>query len=238
MRPPHRSDEGKRRADDIVKEVEQRILDGRLAVGAILPSERVLMDEFSASRTVVREAITALSNRGLLDCKPRFRPTIRKPGMETALDITTPIVQQLLGSRGGVENLYKMRVFIETGLVRHAAVHADKNGISQLRQALQANEAAIDNSDNFYQTDTAFHAVLYELGDNPILPAVHAGFTSWLAPHWDRMPRMPERNQQNYLAHEQIFNCILDRDPDAAEAALKQHLNRAWELVRGTFKES
>lgn len=235
---PHRGDEGKRRADDIVKEVEQRILDGRLAVGAILPSERVLMDEFGASRTVIREAITALSNRGLLDCKPRFRPTIRKPGMETALDITAPIVQQLLGNQGGVENLYKMRVFIETGLVRHAAVNADKNGISKLREALQANEAAIDDSDKFYQTDTAFHAVLYELADNPILPAIHAGFTSWLAPHWDCMPRMPERNQQNFRAHERLFNCILDRDPDAAEEALKQHLNSAWEMVRGTFKES
>ncbi len=234
---PHHGDDGKRRADDIVQEVEQRILDGRLAVGAILPSERVLMDEFGASRTVVREAITALSNRGLLDCKPRFRPTIRKPGMETALDITTPIVQQLLGNRGGVENLYRMRVFIETGLVRHAAVNANKNGISQLRQALQANEEAIDDSGKFYQTDTDFHAVLYQLADNPILPAVHAGFTSWLAPHWDSMPRMPERNRQNYQAHERIFNCILNRDPDAAEEALKEHLESAWEMVKGTFKE-
>lgn len=233
---PHRSDDGKRRADDIVKEVEQRILDGRLPVGAILPSERLLMDEFSASRTVIREAITALSNRGLLDCKPRFRPTIRKPGLETALDITTPIVQQMLGNRGGVENLYRMRVFIETGLVRHAATSADKNGISKLREALKANGEAVNNSDSFYHTDIAFHAVLYELSDNPILPAVHAGFTSWLAPHWDKMPRLPERNLQNFHAHERIFNCILDRDPDAAEAALTQHLDRAWELVRDTFE--
>lgn len=232
-----RQDDGKRRADDIVKEIEARILDGRLAVGAILPAERVLMDEFSASRTVVREAITALSNRGLLECKPRFRPTIRKPGLETALDITTPVVQQLLADRGGVENLYRMRVFIEAGLVRHAAIHADKNGITQLRSALQANADSIHDSDRFYQTDTAFHAVLYELADNPILPAIHAGFRAWLAPHWDRMPRMPERNRENHKAHEHIFNCILDRDPDAAEAALKTHLAKAWEMVRDTFDD-
>lgn len=236
MRNP-RNDEGKRRADDIVREVEARILDGRLAVGAILPSERVLMDEFSASRTVVREAITALSNRGLLDCRPRYRPTIRKPGLETALDITTPVVQQLLGNRGGVENLYRMRVFIECGLVRHAATNADKNGISQLRKALEANGKAVNDSDSFYRTDTAFHAVLYDLVGNPIMPAVHAGFRSWLAPHWDRMPRLPERNHQNFQAHERIFNCILDRDPDAAEAALQDHLDKAWEMVRVTFDD-
>ncbi|ASJ70933.1 FCD domain-containing protein [Granulosicoccus antarcticus] len=231
-------DDGKRRADDIVQEVEQRILDGRLSVGAILPSERLLMEEFQASRTVVREAITALSNRGLLDCKPRFRPTIRKPGMETAFAITTPIVQQMLAAKGGVENLYKMRVFIESGLVRHAASHADKDGIKTLRDALNANRDAIDDSALFYKTDTAFHRVLYELGDNPILPAVHAGFTSWLAPHWDRMPRMPERNEENYKAHKLIFEGILNRDPDAAEAALNYHLANAWDLVRNTFELS
>ncbi len=140
---PDQNDDGKRRADNIVQEVEQRILDGRLPVGAILPSERILMEEFSASRTVVREAITALSNRGLLDCKPRFRPTIRKPGMETAFAITTPIVQQLLVERAGVEN---------------------------------------------------------------------------------------------HQAHKVIFDAILSRDPDAAEAALKHHLASAWDLVKDTFE--
>ena len=232
------TDNGKRRADVIVQEVEQRILDGRLPVGAVLPSERILMEEFSASRTVVREAITALSNRGLLDCKPRFRPTIRKPGMETAVAITTPIVQQLLGEKAGVENLYRMRVFIEAGLVRQAATNADRNGIRILREALEANGAAIDDSALFYKTDTAFHRVLYELADNPILPAVHAGFTAWLAPHWDRMPRLPTRNRENHHAHTLIFEAILNRDPDAAEAALQHHLATAWDLVKDTFESA
>lgn len=230
------TDDGKRRADNIVQEVEQRILDGRLPVGAILPSERILMEEFSASRTVVREAITALSNRGLLDCKPRFRPTVRKPGMEAAFAITTPIVQQLLGQKAGVENLYRMRVFIESGLVRQAAINADKHGIKKLRDALEANGDAIDDSARFYKTDTEFHRVLYELADNPILPAVHEGFTAWLAPHWDRMPRMPARNRENHQAHTLIFEAILNRDPDAAEAALKHHLETAWDLVKDTFE--
>ena len=233
---PDQNDDGQRRADNIVQEVEQRILDGRLPVGAILPSERILMEEFSASRTVVREAITALSNRGLLDCKPRFRPTIRKPGMETVFAITTPIVQQLLGEKAGVENLYKMRMFIESGLVRQAATHADKNGIRILRDALKANGDAIDDSALFYKTDTAFHQVLYELADNPILPAVHEGFTSWLAPHCNRMSRLPARNRENHHAHTLIFEAILNRDPDAAEAALKHHLAAAWDLVKDTFE--
>ncbi|WP_425414882.1 FCD domain-containing protein [Rubellimicrobium mesophilum] len=69
-----------------------------------------------------------------------------------------------------------------------------------------------------------------------MLPAVHKAFTAWLADHWLKMPRSPERNRVNWLRHRDIFQAIRDRDPDAAEAALASHLNAAWEYVRGTFE--
>ena len=56
-----------------------------LADASPLPTERDLMEEFSASRAVIREAITALSNRGLLDCRPRHRPIVRRAGFETII---------------------------------------------------------------------------------------------------------------------------------------------------------
>ena len=43
-----------------------------------------------------------------------------------------------------------------------------------------ANEAAIPEAERFYATDVAFHAVLYDIPRNPILPAVHKSFTAWL----------------------------------------------------------
>ena len=64
---------------------------------------------------------------------------------------------------------------------------------------------------------------------------MHEGYTSWLAPQWDRMLRSPERNEVNYLAHKSILDAILERDPVAAEEALNNHLKAAWEFVRVTF---
>jgi DNA-binding FadR family transcriptional regulator len=130
-----------------------------------------------------------------------------------------------------------MRVFLEAALVRNAALHARKDDITALRMALAANERAIADSKSFYATDVAFHAVLYDISRNPVFPSLHKAFTSWLAPHWERMLRSPERNRVNYLAHRAIFDGIVDRDPDAAERALQSHLGAAWEYVRGTFLE-
>ena len=90
-------------------------------------------------------------------------------------------------------------------------------------------------SDRFYETDMAFHSVLYTIPKNPILPALHKAYTGWLADHWKQMPRLPERNRQNFQAHSAILDGILNRDPDAAEDALRRHLTDAWEQVRATF---
>ncbi|WDR05209.1 FCD domain-containing protein [Devosia rhodophyticola] len=70
---------------------------------------------------------------------------------------------------------------------------------------------------------------------NPIFPAIHEAYTAWLAPHWSKMLRSPERNAMNYQAHETIMNAILERDPVVAESALVNHLDAAWEHVRVTF---
>ncbi|MEM9586157.1 MAG: FCD domain-containing protein [Planctomycetota bacterium] len=224
-----------RAADSIVSEIERRIADGSLRDQEPLPSERALMEEFGASRTVVREAITALSNRGLVICKPRFRPVVRKLGFETLMSSTDSIVRHLLGDTNGVRNLYDVRVFIERGLVRDAATKANKSDIQALKSALQANEDAMGDSNGFYATDVAFHGVLYAIPGNPVFPAIHEGLVSWLAPHWARMLRSPERNRRNYLAHKAIYDSILERDPDAAEEALLAHLKAAWEFVSVTF---
>ncbi|OAN96454.1 FCD domain-containing protein [Sulfitobacter geojensis] len=235
MAATHLKNTQSRAADSVISDLEQRILSGELLDGAPLPAERHLMETFSASRTVIREAILALSNRGLIESKPRFRPIVRKPDYKTVLNATGKIVQNLLTETGDVKNLYDSRVFIERGLVREAAAAATRDDIADLKTALAANQAAIPDSAAFYDTDVAFHGVLYRVPKNPIFPAIHIGYTAWLAPHWDKMLRSPERNELNYHAHEAILAAIMERDPDAAEDALKSHLDSAWEHVRTTF---
>lgn len=224
-----------RAADNLVRQIEARIAAGELADGALLPPERTLIATYGVSRTVVREAVAALASRGLVESRPRFRPVVRRPGFDAALAAADAVVGHLLAQAGGVKNLYDTRIFLEAALVRQAARHARKEDIEALKIALDGNEAAIPDSAAFYRTDVAFHSVLYDIPNNPVFPALHKAFTAWLAPHWVKMPRSPERNRVNFLRHSDIYHAIRDRDADAAEAALNAHLNAAWEYVRGTF---
>lgn len=228
----------RRASDDLVAEIEDRIASGQFEHNKPLPAERELMDTFGASRTVVREAISTLANRGLLESKPRFRPVVKKPDYGTVLTATGNIIEHLLGEPGGVSDLYKSREFIERSLARHAALHADKDDIADLKAALAANYEALDDTPRFFQTDMQFHGVLYQIVRNPIFPAIHEGYLSWLSPSWGKMNRSEDHNLINYHAHKKIYDAILERDPTQAEDALSEHLAVAWEVVKDTLENN
>lgn len=229
--------ESGRAADQVFRTLETRIRDGLLMDGAPLPPERDMMAEFGTSRTVVREAVRLLSSKGLVEAKPRHRPVVRKVGFEAAFDAAETVVSHLLTQTGGVKNLFDTRTLIESMLAREAALNATKDDLLDLKAALAANAEAVDDNESFYRTDIAFHGVLFGISRNPVLPAVHRAYTGWLAPQWSQMPRQPERNRKNLASHMAIFEAIMMRDPDAAEAALRSHLADAWAQVKQTFVE-
>jgi len=228
---------GGRAADALFRVFAEMIETGVLREGDPLPPEREIVETYGVSRTVAREAILALSNKGLVEARPRYRPVVRRPSYETALEIVENVVGPLLSTPEGVRNLFEIRKMVEASLVRQAATAATKDDIAALKQALEANAAAVDDSALFYRTDMDFHRVLYEIPGNPVLPAIHQAYTTWLGPHWSQMPRLPARNRENAEAHRAIFEAILMRDPDEAEAALRTHLADAWDQVRKTFSE-
>src|SRR2546421_4807243 len=59
----------RRAFEDIIVQLEDAIMDGRLGPGDRLPPERELADVFGVSRTSLREALRALESIGVLEAK-------------------------------------------------------------------------------------------------------------------------------------------------------------------------
>lgn len=58
-----------RASEEVALQIEAAIVDGRLPTGERLPSERKMQSQFGTGRSVVREAIKILQQKGLLEVK-------------------------------------------------------------------------------------------------------------------------------------------------------------------------
>jgi GntR family transcriptional regulator, sialic acid-inducible nan operon repressor len=211
------------------------ILRGDFAVGNPLPSERELMRQFGVSRSVVRETIIALANKGLLKTRSGYRPVVSRPDYDSALESMDQLMAHLIAEEGGVKNLFDSRVFFEAALARWAALNARKEDIQDLKQKLLCNRESIGIRTDFEATDVAFHDVLYAIPHNPVYPAIHRAYVDWLRKPWSCIESTAEIDLMMYGGHEAISKAIIARDPDLAEEALRRHLNTAWEFVRSNF---
>jgi DNA-binding FadR family transcriptional regulator len=149
-----------------------------------------------------------------------------------------PAVQQMLATPEGQRQLQGVRLFMEVGLVRHAAQNASGDDLKRLEAALLANEKAIGNRAAFIRTDVAFHFVFAEIMRNPAFVALHRAMSTWLLRQRQIALREPGEDQRGYDAHAKIFRAVAAHDPDAAEAAMREHLAGGWVAFWKWFEQS
>ena len=58
--------EKKTLADEVSEQIQKRIALGEMSVGSKLPTEKELSDMYGVGRSTIREAVSVLSNIGLL----------------------------------------------------------------------------------------------------------------------------------------------------------------------------
>ncbi len=210
--------------EEIVDRLETMMLDGTLKPGEQLPSERELMSAFDVGRPAVREALFALNRMGLVSIQNGERAVVTRPSASLLLAELSPSVRHMLQVPDGERHLQDVRMLIEVALARRAAARATSADIARLEAALTENEEALGRPDDFVDTDVRFHLAIAEISGNPIIHAVHAAIATWLREQRATSVGEPTSPERALRAHRCILNGIRDRDPDAAEKAMRHHL--------------
>ncbi|MBK7470768.1 MAG: FCD domain-containing protein [Betaproteobacteria bacterium] len=156
------------------------MLEGSLAPGEQLPSERELMKTFQVGRSAIREALFALNRMGLISLQNGERAIVTMPTASTLLDGLSPSIRHMLQAPDGIRQFQDARNLFEVALARRAAEHATAAEIEQLAAALEANKLAIGNNDAFVETDMGFHRVLAQIARNPVFTFLHSAIATWL----------------------------------------------------------
>ncbi len=221
--------------EQVAFHLEQQIVSGRLRPGDRLPAERDLCGLFGVGRPAIREALIALQRQGLVELRNGSSARVAAASPTDLVAGLAPAVRQMLLSPDGQRNFQGLRAFVEIGLARHAARHASEEDLVRLGAALADNEAALGDPDRFVATDVAFHFAFAEIVGNPVFTAVHDALASWLAEQRRVTITAPGQARTALEAHRRILEAVRRRDPDAAEAAMAEHMRQLarvfWEVT-------
>lgn len=212
----------------VAAHLEREILAGKLKPGDSLPPERDLRTMFGVGRPAIREALIKLEEAGLIEIGSGAPARVAAPSVQRIVAGMVPAVQQFLSNSEGQRQLQGVRLFLEVGLVRHAARHASESHLAQLERAVDDNKEAMGNPEEFIRTDVEFHFLFARIVEDPVFRAVYDAMSTWLQAQRRAAPIKPGEYEIGYIAHKRIFDAVAARDPAAAEAAMQAHLEWGW----------
>ena len=218
--------ERKKLFEHVAAHLEAQILAGKLRPGDQLPPDRDLQTSFGVGRPAIREALISLQKAGLVELTNGARARVLMPTASHIFTGMAPAVRLMLSKAEGQRHFQGARLFFEVGLAREAARAATEDDLAALKRALDVNKKAIGDSERFTATDIAFHFELAKIARNPIFIALHDQISEWLTEQRVVTLRASGQERTAYNAHKAIYDAIAARDADAAEAAMRNHLEQ------------
>jgi DNA-binding FadR family transcriptional regulator len=221
----------------IVEEIGLRILKGAYQVGDTLPNEDTLSKELDISRGVLREATKVLTQKGLIQTRPKTGTQVMPRSNWNLFDrdvLTWKL--QLEDQYTFLKKVTEVRCIIESEAARFAAQRACDDDIDRMRKQLAEMQNLFEGTSEFnYQEyldkDMAFHTAVMEASSNELLSQI--AFTMRQAVYAAR--QMDIQDTQVHLEsmqlHQAVLNAIEKRDAQAAYVASQKMFDQVWQNI-------
>ena len=198
---------------DVVMQIQEAILDGRLKTGDTLPSERQLKDMFNISRGTLREALRVLEQKGLIEIK------LGVGGGSVVKDLNADQVSE--GLAEDVEGIVAAR----------AAAGSTAADIDKLTELLDQARKCIDEGpsqrDAFIEIDKSIHMTLAQLTANPIYISVLHSVHENIHRYYDEFLSMDERElQENFQDLCDLVQAVEKGQSEHARRLARDHVHR------------
>ena len=196
-----------RRADQIANALEQLVFAGEFEDGERL-DELKLAEQFSVSRTPVREALQVLVSSGMAEQIPRRGVFIRQP---------SPI--ELM-------EMFETMAEIEASCGRLAAKRIKDADLGALADANNRCQEAVNGADyeSYYSENEVFHQIIYRGAANSFLEKQALRLQKRLKDYRRVQLKFRGRMVQSMSEHSQILNALENGDAEQAATVLRRHI--------------
>jgi GntR family transcriptional regulator, transcriptional repressor for pyruvate dehydrogenase complex len=219
-----------RKVEDIVTVLRMRIQGRVYGPGERLPVERDLAPELRVARSTLRQALATLMDEGYL---------IRRLGVKGGwfvTDLAQPMAEWTEAAHTNlrkVRDIIDYRIAVETTVAQLAAVRCSEHQLAVLAASIDDflhvlptgadGPIGREASDRLRAIDDRFHKLIAEAADSPMLEeAVKVARAELFATETRSTYR--ELAAGLPIDHQRVLDAIARRDPEAARAAMQEHI--------------
>ena len=214
------------RADQVMRILLERIA-GELSPGDSLPSEAELCRQLGVSRSTVREVLRRLEARGLIATRHGVGIQVVDHTRQVATD---SLRLMLARSDVGPREMLEVRLILECQAAALAAQRASDEEMARIGAAIAALRGPTMANEANIQADLEFHLGIAEASRNRLLIALTHTIRDLLRETIAATFALDPRVERRKRDHGRVLEAIQRRDPQAAEAAMRAHLQTTEEL--------
>lgn len=142
----------------VVAYLVDQVVSGRLTPGSSFPPEPELCTIFGVSRTVIRESMRLLEEKGLAQIRQGQGTTVAPAQRWNMLDsVVLEAVIRHDKDLAILDDLFEVRVALEALMAREAATKMNDAQATELRQVLDDLGRQMSDPEAYLGTDTEFH---------------------------------------------------------------------------------
>ena len=220
---------------NVVDQIQDAILQGRLKAGSKLPAERELKELFKTSRGTLREALRVLEQKGLITIKTGVKGGAVVEALSTN-QVSESLDLLIRYQRVSLRDLAEFREGVE-GIVAGLAVERVKaKDIQYLKKLLADAKTLLDEGasgwDAFLMVDNQLHMMLAHIAGNPIYESVLQTIYDNIHRYFDQfLPREEGLLRENYQDLCKIVEAVENGQAAQAHLLVQNHVYRFNRLM-------
>lgn len=215
---------------EVVSQIEEAILTGRIETGQTLPSERELKTMFQISRGTLREALRVLEQKGLIE----IRLGVGGGSVVRAVDagrMSESLGLLIRSQKVSLNHLAEFREAVEGSIAAQAAERRSRADIRKLKDLLAVADGCMQaghrRREEFLEVDRQIHTTIAATTQNPIYQSVLASVHDNIHRYYERFLSMDDRElHENFRDLCSLIHAIEEGNAPSARRLAREHVQR------------
>ena len=198
--------------EQVAEQLRQRIFQQELEPGAWI-DELKIAEEYGISRTPLREALKVLAAEGLVTMK------LRRGAYVTEV------------SRKDISDVYHLLSLLESDAASEVAGKATDEELQRLQQTHEELKRQTADAERFFALNESFHMQILDIANNRWRNQLVADLRKVMKLNRHKSLFKQGRIEDSLAEHDAIMLALLQRKPQVAMNAVKQHFSNGLEAA-------